>query len=48
MNIRRIVCPALIQEKIVSKHHVTVAEARQVLLGRSRIRFGEKGHNRKK
>ncbi|WP_343426755.1 BrnT family toxin [Candidatus Amarolinea dominans] len=33
-----------IEEKLEAKHGVTDREARQVLLGRSRIRFAEKGH----
>jgi hypothetical protein len=44
MNIERILCPIAIQDKLESKHHVTAAEARQVLLNIPRIRFGEKGH----
>jgi hypothetical protein len=31
-------------DKIASKHHMTVREARQVLLSKPRIRFAEKGH----
>lgn len=44
MNIEYIVCPEHIEEKIESKHHVTVLEARQVLLKKPRIRFAEKGY----
>ena len=44
MDIDYIVCPADIEDKLESKHHVTVAQARQVLLNNPRIRFGEKGH----
>jgi uncharacterized DUF497 family protein len=44
VNIENIVCPANIEDKLESKHSVTAAEARQVLLNRPRIRFGEKGY----
>ena len=44
MNIEYIVCPLAIEDKLESKHNVTAAEARQVLLNEPRIRFGEKGH----
>ena len=44
VNIDTIVCPANVEDKLESKHHVTAAEARQVLLNHPRIRFGEKGH----
>jgi uncharacterized DUF497 family protein len=44
MHIDRIVCPTNIQDKLESKHRVTVAEARQALLNSHRIRFGEKGY----
>ena len=43
MDTNYIVCPARIEDKLESKHHVTVAEARQVMLNNPRIRFGEKG-----
>ena len=46
MNIEYIVCPEHIEEKIESKHHVTVLEARQVLLKKPRIRFAEKGYTK--
>jgi uncharacterized DUF497 family protein len=39
-----ITCPEVIQEKLESKHQVTLAEARQLLLSRPRIRFAEQGH----
>jgi uncharacterized DUF497 family protein len=41
--INYIVCPPNIETKLETKHHVTVHEARQVLLSRPRIRFAEKG-----
>lgn len=44
MRIDRIVCPDYIEDKLLSKHRVTVQEARQVLLGQPRIRFAEKGY----
>jgi len=44
MQIDYIVCPENIEGKLESKHHVTVQEARQVLLSKPRIRFAEKGY----
>ena len=44
MQIDYIVCSENIKDKLESKHHVTVQEARQVLLGKPRIRFAEKGY----
>ena len=44
MRIDYIVCPDSIADKIASQHHMTVREARQVLLSKPRIRFAEKGH----
>ncbi len=44
MKIDHIVCPAYIEEKLASKHQVTVREARYVLLSRPRVRFAQKGH----
>ncbi len=44
MNITYIVCPTAIEEKLDSKHRLTLYEARQVLLNQPRIRFAEKGH----
>jgi uncharacterized DUF497 family protein len=35
-----------IVEKLWIKHHVDVAEVREVLVGRPRFRFVEKGHRR--
>ena len=46
MKIDYIVCPDSIEAKLQSKHHVTVREAREVLLQKPRIRFAEKGHTR--
>lgn len=43
MKIDYIVCPDNIEDKLESKHNVTVREARQVLLSNPRIRFAEKG-----
>jgi len=39
-----VVCPDVIRDKLASKHKVMVSEARQVLLNRPRIRFGEAGY----
>jgi len=44
MQIESIVCPEQIEAKLGAKHDVTYREARQALLGRSRIRFAEQGH----
>jgi uncharacterized DUF497 family protein len=44
MRIDYIICPAHIEDKLISKHNVQVSEARQVLLTDPRIRFAEKGH----
>ena len=44
MRIDHIVCPDHIAEKLETEHHVTVQEAREVLLSYPRIRFAEKGH----
>ncbi len=44
MQIDYILCPNNIEDKIESKHHVTVREARQVFLNNPRLRFAEKGH----
>lgn len=46
MNIDLITCPYIIEEKLESKHNVTVQEARQVLLNNPRIRFSEKGYSK--
>jgi len=43
MRIDIIFCPYHIEDKLESDHHVKVQEARQVLLGKPRIRFAEKG-----
>lgn len=43
MKIDHIVCPAHIEEKLASKHQVTVREARHILLNQPRVRFAEKG-----
>lgn len=44
MKIDYIVCPKSIEDKLQSKHGVTVREVRQVLLNEPRVRFAEKGH----
>jgi hypothetical protein len=44
MEINYIICPDRTQEKIISRHRVTLEEARQVMLRRLRIRFPEKGY----
>ena len=43
MRIDYIVCPDNITNKLAVKHHLTVREARQVLLNQPRIRFAEHG-----
>lgn len=43
MQIDYIVCPENVEDKLESKHRVTVQEARQILFGKPRIRFAEKG-----
>jgi uncharacterized DUF497 family protein len=44
MRIDYVICPDYIEDKLESRHRVTVREARQVMLSRPRIRFAEKGH----
>jgi uncharacterized DUF497 family protein len=44
MRIDYILCPENIEDKLESKHGVTMRETRQVLLNEPRIRFAEKGH----
>jgi uncharacterized protein len=44
VRIDLITCPEAIQDKLQSKHQVTLGEARQLLLSRPRIRFAEHGH----
>ena len=46
MQIDFIVCPQNIEEKIESKHHISLEESRQILLGTPRIRFAEKGYTK--
>ena len=46
MKIDFIVCPQSIEEKLEVKHHLTVREARQILLNKPRIRFAEKGYTK--
>ncbi len=46
MKIDVIVCPGNIEQKLESKHQVTVREARQILLHNPRIRFAEKGYTK--
>lgn len=44
MHIESVVCTEPIEEKIETKHGVTLREVRQVFLNRPRIRFAEQGH----
>lgn len=44
INIDRIICPDYIEDKLASKHAVTVRETIQVLRSQPRIRFAEKGN----
>ena len=46
MRIDYIVCPEHIEAKLVTKHSITVREARQVLLNYPRFRFAEKGYTK--
>lgn len=46
MRIDSVICPAHIEEKLQVKHRVTISEAEQVLLGKPRIRFLEKGRTK--
>lgn len=46
MQIETVVCSERIEDKLESKHHVTFGEARQILFGRPRVRFAEKGNTR--
>ena len=46
MQIDRITCPGYIEDKIETKHNITVWEACQTLLAKPRIRFAEKGHTK--
>ncbi len=46
MRIDYVVCPGNIEDKLESKHNVTVQEARQVLISNLRIRFAEEGHTK--
>ena len=43
MRINFIICPAKIEDKLISKHHVTTLKARQALMNRPRIHFAEQG-----
>jgi hypothetical protein len=44
MRIDYIVCPANIEDKLLSKHHVTAQEARQAILNNPRTRMAEQGY----
>jgi uncharacterized DUF497 family protein len=44
MQIDYIICPDTIEEKLATKHHVTLREVRQALLNNPRIRFAERGY----
>lgn len=44
MNIRQIICPEQILEKIERKHAVSETEILSIFFRQPRIRFGEKGH----
>ena len=44
MQIDFVVCPINIEQKLESRHQVSVREARQVLLSQPRIWFAEKGY----
>jgi uncharacterized DUF497 family protein len=44
MTIDNIVCPTRIEDKLASKHQVSLQEVHQTLLNQPRIRFAEKWH----
>lgn len=44
MRIDFVICPASIEDKLISKHHATALEARQALLNSPSIRFAEQGY----
>lgn len=44
MHIESVECSDLIEEKLETKHAVTLREVRQVFLNQPRIRFVEQGH----
>jgi uncharacterized DUF497 family protein len=44
VRVREIIWLAEVEDKIIRKHHVWPDEAEDVLLGRSHIRFMERGH----
>ena len=44
MQIDRIICPSTIADKLASKHHLRVPDARYALYHAGRIRFAEQGH----
>ena len=44
VKITHIVCTEKIEEKLEVKHGVTLKEVRQLLLGKPRVRFAEKGY----
>ncbi len=46
INITHIICTEKIEEKLEVKHGVILKEVRQLLLGKPRVRFAEKGYVR--
>jgi uncharacterized protein len=44
VQIENIVCSERIEAKLVSKHHVSLREVRQIFFSEPRIRFAEKGY----
>jgi uncharacterized DUF497 family protein len=44
VQIENIVCSAITEGKLESKHHVTISEVRQIFFSKPRIRFAESGH----
>ncbi len=44
MHIEAVDCSEQVEEKLETKHGVTLREVRQVFLNRPRIRFAEQGH----
>ena len=44
MRVREVIWLPEIEDKLWEKHHLTVAEAEELLFGEPHIRFVEKGH----
>ncbi|MCG8349692.1 MAG: BrnT family toxin [Chloroflexales bacterium] len=44
MDINEVVCSAYIEEKLASKHHITIDEVQQIFWSAPRVRFVERGY----